>query len=784
MINKETLGKLSYFKVLLHISGYAATENGKELLQNTLPLTSLDEIVEKGNFVSEAKDLLIKEDFPPIEYLPDLDEPLARSNISGLILTKTNVKNILALATQSRKVKNYLTNYANETTLTKIFSDKLYKNKMFEQSLEKIFNESGDINDNASKKLKEIRKEIIGKSEQLKSVINKILKNLSNSYLVQDEYVTQRDGRLVLPIKAEHKRHIKGFIHSESNTGQTVYIEPEATLELNNDILSLNFAEKREIEKILREVTKLIGKNSGELKISFKALTELDIIFAKAKYSLEIIGSFPTFNNEKKHSIIEGRHPLLIQKLGRDKTVPLNFTFGNDNVILITGPNAGGKTVVLKTIAMLSALAQSGIHIPIHPDSNFHFYENIMMDIGDEQSIEDDLSTFSSHLANIKNIIKQADSSSLVLIDEIGTGTDPSEGTALAAAFLITLMKKNAKVVATTHHGNLKILATEIENFQNASMEYDLDNLAPTYKFRQGVPGSSYAFEVAKKSGLDDEIISLAEQYLDSDKNKIEKFIIELENKSLQLSKKLDALEIENSRLQGLTKLYEKQNAKLKEEKGKILKETKEKADQFLKNINSQFENTIKRIKETKAETSIIKEEKHKITELKKEINKTYTEPEIKEPINHKNIALGDLVSIKDSFTTGEIVEIDKQKNIATINTGNLRIKVKLNNLVQAKKEKKKTVRQHTEIHLTEARTTLDIRGEKPEEAEFEIIKFIDDAYLANLKDVEIIHGKGTGVLRSTVHHILKNHELVKSFELADIKSGGHGATVVKLKEE
>ncbi len=784
MINEETLNKLSYFKVLSHISGYTATEQGKVLLQNTLPFNSLNEIKRQGKFVNEAKELLINEDFPPIDYLPNLNEILARSTISGIVLNKTNVKNILELAVISRKLKNYLTNYASATTLFKVFAENLFKDKNFEVSIEKIFNESGNINDNASKKLKEIRKEIISKSEQLKGVINKILKNLSNSYLVQDEYVTQRDGRLVLPIKAEHKRHIKGFIHSESNTGQTVYIEPEATLELNNDILSLNFAEKREIEKILKEVTGIIGKHSNALKVSLQVLTDLDIIFAKAKYSLEIIGSFPTFNENKSHSIIAGRHPLLLRKIGRDKTIPLDFTFANDNVILITGPNAGGKTVVLKTIAMLSALAQSGIHIPIHPDSNFHFYENIMMDIGDEQSIEDDLSTFSSHLANIKNIIKQADSRSLVLIDEIGTGTDPSEGTALAAAFLITLMKKNAKVVATTHHGNLKILAAEIEKFQNASMEFDLDKLEPTYKFRQGVPGSSYAFEVAKKSGLDENIISLAEQYLDSDKNKIEKFIIELENKSVQLSKKLDALEIENSRLQGLTKLYEKQNKKLKEEKGKILKETKEKAELFLKNINSQFENTIKRIKETKAETSIIKEEKNKINALKKDIIRTYPEPVIDEPINQKKISIGDLVSIKDSFTTGEIIEIDKQKNVATIDTGNLRIKVKLKNLVQAKKEEKKKEQQRADIYLTAAKTTLDIRGEKPEEAEFEIIKFIDDAYLANLKDVEIIHGKGTGVLRTTVHHILKNHELVKNFELADIKSGGHGATVVKLKEE
>jgi DNA mismatch repair protein MutS2 len=271
---------------------------------------------------------------------------------------------------------------------------------------------------------------------------------------------------------------------------------------------------------------------------------------------------------------------------------------------------------------------------------------------------------------------------------------------------------------------------------------------------------------------------------LDSDKNKVEKFIIDLENKSLQLSKKLDALEIENTRLQGLTKLYEKQNEKLKEEKGKILKETKEKADEFLMNINSKFENTIKRIKETKAETKIIKEEKNKIDQLKKEIKITYSEPQNSKPTELANIDVGDYVTIKDSFTSGEIIEIDKNKNVATLDTGNLRIKVKLNNLIKSKRKKEKYEQQQSGISITQTNTTLDIRGQKPEEAEFEIIKFIDDAYLANLKDVEIIHGKGTGVLRITVHEILKNHDLVKDFNLADIKSGGHGATIVKLKED
>ncbi|MEE9431339.1 MAG: endonuclease MutS2, partial [Melioribacteraceae bacterium] len=598
MISKATLEKLDYKKVLSNISKYTSTENGKESILKSFPLNTLTEAVKIGNMVSAAKEMLIEFDHPPIEYIPNLENELSRSKVIGAVLQIDVIKNILSMSITSRKIRNYFTNNS-QSTIFNSYKEALFLDKTFESKISKIFNEAGSISDSASSKLRTIRKEIISKNENLKSVTNNILKKLSSSYLVQEEYVTQRDGRLVLPIKAAHKRHVKGFIHSESNTGQTVYIEPEQTLELNNEILSLTFAEKREIENILKEITILVGSRSSELKSSLSTISEIDSIFAKAKYSLEMIGVFPTFDEKKCFRILDGRHPLLLQKIGRKKTIPLDFCFEDDIVILITGPNAGGKTVVLKTIALLSLLVQSGIHVPCHPDSNFIFFENIMLDIGDEQSIEDDLSTFSSHLSNIKSILESANEKSLVLIDEIGTGTDPSEGTALAASFLITLRNAKVKVVATTHHGNLKILASELERFQNASMEFDLENLTPTYKFRQGVPGSSYAFEVAQKIGLKTDIIQLAEKYLDSDKNNIEKFIIELENKSVELTKKINSLEIENSRLKGLSNLYERENKKLKERKGKILQDTKDKAETFLKDINSQFENTIKRIKET-----------------------------------------------------------------------------------------------------------------------------------------------------------------------------------------
>ncbi len=781
MISKTTFEKLEYYKVLNYISNYASTEQGKEKILSLSPFSKVSEAETEGLFVTEARDILIDYEYPPINYLPNLLNDLSKSTIDGALLSKDSIKRILDLAIISRRLYSYLKSNAANSKLHAEFSSNFFIDKNFESHISKVFNQQGEISDNASKKLAEIRRDIIKKSAGLKTVIEKLLKGFSSSYLVQEEYVTQRDGRLVVPIKAEHKRHVKGFIHSESNTGQTVYIEPEETLELNNEILSLGFAEKREIEKILKELTKLIGNNANLLKLALNAIVHIDSIFAKAKYSLEIMGSFPVFNKTKIIKLINARHPILLKKMGFEKTVSLNFNYSNNDVTLITGPNAGGKTVVIKTIGLISLLAQSGIHIPIDPDSEMFFFDKIMLDIGDEQSLEDDLSTFSSHLSNIKNILNEADENSLILIDEIGTGTDPSEGTALAASFLIKMQEKKSIVIATTHHGNLKIIASELDNFQNASMEYDLSKLQPTYKFRQGTPGSSYAFEVAEKIGLDKSILKLAEEYLDADKNKVEKFIADLENKSMELTKKLNQLEIENTRLQGLTSLYERENQKLKDQKEKIIKETREKADLFLTDINSQFENTVKRIKESNAEKEIIKEEKEKILKLKSIVEETYKEP-VTEKINKSEFSIANYVRIKDSLTSGEIIEIDKVKGTATIEAGSLKIKAKIKNLIHTNKPKNKRPQKVFVSSVSLESTRLDIRGRKPEEIDFEVIKFIDDAQLTGLRDVEIIHGKGTGVLRETVHQLLKNHILVKSFEIANIELGGAGATNVKLK--
>ena len=395
MNSKSVFDKLEFVKVLNYISNYCITEAGKNKVLSISPFTSLPEIIKEGKLITEAKDILIKLANPPIDYLPNLENTLSQSAIEGALLEAKKILEILKLAVVSRNLFQFLKTNTEKNSPLNELSHNLFVDKAFENYIQRIINENGEIKDNASPKLHDMRKEISSRKEDLIRSVNKIVKQLKEDNLVREDYVTLRDGRIVLPIKAEHKRHIRGFIHSESSTGQTVYIEPEETLELNNDIISLTFAEKREIERILKEVTKRIGEVNIELRKTLNAVTEIDTIFARAKYSIEIIGCFPTIDNSNPICIQNSRHPILLKKFGREITVPLTVNVAEQNVILITGPNAGGKTVVLKTIGLLHLMINSGIHIPCSPDSNFHYFKDILVDIGDEQSLEDDLSTFS-----------------------------------------------------------------------------------------------------------------------------------------------------------------------------------------------------------------------------------------------------------------------------------------------------------------------------------------------------------------------------------------------------
>ncbi len=789
MILQSVIDKLEFNKVLNFIAKYCNTELGKEKILNTKPFTNLIDAENEGKLVTEAKEILIKNEPPPIDYIPNLLNDLYSSKIDGSILNSKKILSILQLAITSRNLYQFLKN--NNSIAFNLFEigKELFVDKILEHHISNVISENGEIKDNASKNLSEIRKEIREKSEDLKKVVQRIIKDLSEKEIAREDYITLRDGRVVVPVKAEHKRHVRGFVHSESSSGQTVYIEPEETLNLNNEIVSLYFAERREIERILKELTKRIGTNADELINTFNIISHIDSLFAKAKYSIEVIGSFPTFNNEMI-DLKNAYHPILLNKYGKNNTVPLSIKIKNKNVILITGPNAGGKTVVLKTVGLLSLMVQSGIHVPASADSNLKFFNKILIDIGDEQSIEDDLSTFSSHLLNIKNILNNANEDSLILLDEIGTGTDPNAGSALATAILIQLRDKDASILATTHHGNLKLIANDLLNFENASMEFDTQELKPTYKLKQGIPGSSYAFEIAKRIGFDDEFLNLANQYIYEDKEKVEIVLVNLEMKSQELEKQIKSLDIENARLNGLINLYQNKVDQIKKEKSIILNQTKKEAEIFLIDANKSIQKIIKEIKESNANKETIKLAKNILDNLKDETKKIVTETDphkffIQE--NNYEFKVGDFVILKDTNTRGQIIEITKDQKYSTILSGEMKIQISNENLILDKSNKAKenietNTIQHSYIKFDKPGYRIDIRGQKPEEVEFEIIKFLDNAYSSNLDRVEILHGKGTGALKKTVAEILKKHQSIKNFYFAPIEFGGEGITIVELK--
>jgi DNA mismatch repair protein MutS2 len=781
MIDTSVFEKLEFQKVLNNVANYAVTENGKKYVLELTPLFELRSVTAEGEAVSEAKEILIRNIPPQIDYIPDLFDSITQSRIEGAVLNSKKILEILRLAKVSRSLHQFIKNNSNTAPILSGYQNSLLSDKVFEHHIEKVIDESGDIKEKASQKLFDIRKQVREKQSSLIKSINSIMKSLDADGIVREDYLTLRDGRMVIPIKAEHKRHLRGFIHSESATGQTVYIEPEQTLELNNEIITLGFAEKREIERLLKELTGLIGKESEKLKETLKTIAYIDSLFARAKYSIEIIGSFPSINNKNSFYVNDARHPVLLKKLGREAAVPLSFKLDNQKIIVITGPNAGGKTVVLKTIGLLSLLLQSGIHIPVHPDSNFHLFKNVLIDIGDEQSLEDDLSTFSSHLNNLKNILLKADENSLVLLDEIGTGTDPTEGSALAAAVLLKLRDKNALVLASTHHGSLKIIANDEDKFINAAMEFDHEQLKPTYRFKLGVPGSSYAFDIARRIGVDDTLIQTASTFMDSDKYKLEIFLSELEEKSKKLEEKLKQLEIENTRLSGLSGLYKNNIERLEKEKKEILKKAKSDAEDFLKDVNSKVENVIKQIRESGAQKEVIKEAKKIIVELKAETEELYS-PEVVKEINISDFSVGSFVSIKNTATSGRIIHIDKERSKGLIESGSIKMQVDLSDLIPGQPDTGRApVIHHHNISQPVTQHRLDIRGRKPDEADFEILKFLDDSYMTGQQRVEILHGKGTGVLKKTVKDILDKHEKVKNYYFAPIEFGGEGITIVEL---
>ena len=788
-MNILSVEKLELQKVLKHIAEYAITDEGKDFILALSPQTDKDLIRREGTLVSEAKEILINRDIPPFEYLPKMGELINSCKVEGAAIHAGEMLYILKLLQISRFTIGFVKSSAEYAPSFEEFLITLFSDKILEHHISSAIGENGEVKDSASKQLRTIRTDLIEKQEELRKIVGRIVKQLTEEKLTREEYVTLRDGRIVIPVKSEYKRQIKGFIHSESNSGQTVYIEPEQTLALNNDIISLGFAEKREIERILRELTAKIREYASALLQSYKTLVYIDTLFSRAKHSIEIIGSFPTLSSDGKFEILSARHPILLQRLGREHTVPFDLNFGSSNVIIITGPNAGGKTVVLKSVGLLALMVQSGLHIPVSPDSSFPVFTSMFIDIGDMQSIDDDLSTFSSHLRKLNEIISVADSNTLVLLDEIGSGTDPEAGGAIAAATLEHLAKVNAKALATTHLGSIKLIANSLPGMQNASMEFDTEELIPTYKFRQGFPGSSYAFEIAQRIGFASEFLTKARSFMKGSESRIEEMLFEIEDRSKKLSALLNKAEVENVRLTGLTELYDQKVKKLQVEKNNLLKQLKAESELKIREAEKTINLTIKDIRESNADKESVKHANSVINSMKSTIAQITIEEVDESDENSAPLLIGDSVMVKQTSTYGKIIEINEQRKIAVIQAGTLKLQVKLTELQRGKQKKERNFGYSSDIvennyyYNTGAAYRLDLRGKRADEIEYELLSFLDSAYTSGTERVEILHGKGNGVLRSVVGEILKKYRHVSNFAPAPIEHGGFGITLVDFSK-
>jgi len=776
----SSLRKLEFDKVVERVAALTTTELGRARTLKLHPSQDVGSIREELTRVSEMKELAIAEGGLPLDGARNIISALRKIRVENQILTIQELLDIGSTLRASHSIHSFLTKRKQQYPHLSPFVGSLLVEKVLEFNISEALDEQGFVKDSASKELRQIRKDLVAASDALRKKLESILRAVSEQDFLQEEILTTRDGRMVIPVKVEHKTHVAGFIHSTSASGQTVYIEPAESLDLNNALTELQLSEKREIQRILTELSRQVQEIQGPLEQSLYTLVELDLLLAKAKYSIEVVRNPPAIAEAPSIRLRNARHPVLLQRHQRTEIVPLDFEIGGDiTTLLITGPNAGGKTVALKTVGLLTVCGMAGLHIPAAPESEIYPFADLFVDIGDDQSIETDLSTFSTHLINMKETIEHSDHQSLVLIDEVGAGTDPAEGAALAAAVLQNLTDRKILTVATTHDGFLKALAHEAAGMENASMEFDQSSLRPTYRFRRGVPGSSFAFELAARIGIADDILDLARRNAGVEKTKLETLILDLERESQQLGTQREKLDAERKTLDALVQEYESRTQQLKKEAGELKRKSVSEARDIVRSAKATIEQAIKQIRESNARPEEVRSARKSVQQLTEELYRRTPDEQIDE-VDIKSFCAGDKVRLHDGTQVGEITQI--QNDYAVVAWGNATMRVKLANLVKQQGAQPTIYpAPRTDLPHIEAKNEIDLRGLMGDEAVSQVETFIDNAFVSGLHRVDIIHGKGTGALRKRIAEFLQTCPHVKSFRLGEWNEGGTGVTVVEI---
>lgn len=744
------------------------------------------EVMQRLKETTEAVDYIIKRGEPPLFGIYEMSGYMKRLEIGGYLTAGQLIK-VGDFLRVSRYLKTYLAPDDSDlqSEILVNYADGLMAFKKIEDTISDVIISENEIADSASQKLSSIRRQISKKKDSIRERLSSMIS--SGSEYLQDAIVTIREGRYVIPVKNEHKSKVKGIVHDVSSSKQTVYIEPLAVVNINNELRSLEVEEREEIERILQEISKKVDDVRHEILLNQDLLRDIDFIFAKGKLSLEYDGRKPIINDRGYVNLKSARHPLLDKK----KVVPINISLGGEfTSLIITGPNTGGKTVSIKTLGLLTLMAQYGLHIPTMEDSEIAIFDKVLADIGDEQSIEQSLSTFSSHMVNIVEILKEITPKSLVIFDELGAGTDPTEGAALARSIMDFMLRRKIRCISTTHYNQLKLYALSTDGVQNASMEFNVDTLSPTYKLLIGVPGKSNAFEISRKLGLPDIIIRDAKKMISEDNIEFEEVLSSIEKDRTRIEEYKQAAEIESLEYKKKNEKLKKEIEKLNQEREKVLEKAREEANRLVLTTRENMELVINELSELREQMNSA--QARKLQEAQDLYRESFKSAQKKnEFVLEKadevigELKVGETVRATSLNSEGVVLELPDSKNQVLLQMGMLKMKLPLDTLIRtnAEKEVQKTkTRNIIDKKSKYIKSEIDIRGNNFEDARVIVDKYIDDAYLSGIKEIRIIHGKGTGVLREKIRDYLRKNKYVKHYEDAPSNQGGYGATVVEFK--
>lgn len=790
-MESKTFNTLEYNKIIELLSEQASCDMAKKILRSIKPMTCAAEICDAISETTEAQTVIIKKGMVPLGQIYDISGSLSFARKGGSL----NMKQLLQVLYNLKVASNVITFLKSdlpELPIIDSIREVLVTFPRLAENIDRCILSEDEMADNASSELKNIRRSITRQNDAIKNRINNILNSADNRTYLQDSIVTIRDGRYVIPVKAEHRGRFQGIIHDQSSTGATLFIEPQVIVNMNNELRELELAEKVEVERILLELSSAVAEHFHEIMNNQKLLIDLDVIFAKGKLSMLMGGEAPEIAEDGLLNLKSARHPLIDKK----KVIPIDVKLGDDyKTLVVTGPNTGGKTVTLKTVGLLVLMAQSGLHIPAAMTSRIPVFERVFADIGDEQSIEQSLSTFSSHMKNIVYILGEVNNSSLVLLDELGAGTDPTEGAALAISILENLKNWGACTIATTHYNELKKYALSTDGVENGSMEFNINTLSPTYRLMTGIPGKSNAFEISRKLGLSEELINRASELLERKDIEFEDVIQSIEKDKKRAEEERDEAIMLNISMKKQKEELEKQAVRIKEQERDIIQRAKEEARSILKEAKDTAGDVSKELRRL-SKIDSLGERNRRFDETKKRLKEAedkFAERMVRRvnqsPVNVDKLKVGDKVRVLTLDQAGEILSLPDSKGDLVVKIGIMKVNINVDDLMflenDTKKEDKEKGR-YGSLYKSKAQSisvSVNVQGENLDDAVMDVDKYLDDAFMAGLKEVTVIHGRGEGILKEGLRKLFRRHKHVASYRKGGYNEGGDGVTIVTLKE-